>query len=173
MALAPVQNTTLKADILADPALADERAAGDTQAIADAYNAPAVPDFWVWRTSVAEAEYTGQPGVDAANGGAATVFSWTAFIARSVQEQNGWNAMFRGGSVNPSLPAVRQGVADIFSGSTNSAPAQRNHLLVLSKRRATRFERLFATGTGSFAAPGTMAAEGPITHADVSTALAS
>jgi hypothetical protein len=173
MHLTPAQSAALKADILNDPGLAAARAANDTQAIAVAYNAPAAPDFYVWRGGVAEAEYTGTAGVDVANGGAATNWSWPAFIGRTNQEQGGWNAMFRSGSADPSKPNVRQGFQDIFSGATAPAPAQRNHMAVMSKRKASRYEKVLAVGTGTFAAPATMAHEGPVTHDEISLILAS
>jgi hypothetical protein len=171
MSLAPAQYPALKAAIAADPTLNTLPNEPDSnQAIADAFNAEAAPAFWVWRSSVDESEYTGQPGVDAANAGAATVWSWTAYIARSVGEQNGWARMFARGSADPSRANVRQGFADIFSGTSNAAPAQRNHLTVLSKRRATRAEKALAAGTGSFAAPATMGFEGSVNYVDVTAA---
>lgn len=173
--LTQAQKDAIKAVVQADPALAPALAAGNDQAVADALNQPASPDYYVWRSAVAEAEYTGTAGSDVANAGAATAWSWPAFIARSLQEQYAWGRMFATGSTNPSLANVRQGVADIFSGSTNSAPAQRTHLAVLSKRKATRAEKALAAATaggagprGSFANPDTMATEGAITPAEVS-----
>lgn len=171
MSLTAAQLPALRAAIAADPTLAAIPNTPDSnQTIADAFNAVSSPAFYVWRSSVSEAEFTGLPGVDVANAGAATVWSWTAFIARSVGEQNGWARMFASGTVNPSRANVRQGFADIFSGSANAAPAQRNHLTVLSKRAATRAEQLYATGTGSYAAPATLGFEGLITYVDVSSA---
>lgn len=164
--LSPAQLQVLKADILADPVLsARPNTADDAYAIAMAYNTTATPDFWVLRTSVREAEYTSMPSPDG------TFWSWPAFIARSLQEQNAWTRMFMGtGAVNPSLPNVQQGFADIFSGTQNAAPAQRAHLLACSRRKATRAEKLFATGTGSTAAPATMGYEGSLTYIDVQNA---
>jgi hypothetical protein len=73
-------------------------------------------------------------------------------------------------TMNPSLANVRQGMADIFSGSTNSAPAQRAHLTAVSKRTATKAEKLFATGTGTDATPATMTFEGRLSYDDVQAA---
>lgn len=162
MALTLDQLATLKADIAADPSLAAiPNTHDENQRIADAYNAAATPDFFAWRTTVREAEYTNQASIQG------TTWSWPAFIARSVGEQNGWARMFAPGSVNPSLANVRQGFADIFSGTQNNAPAQRTHLQNMSMRRATRAEKLFATGTGTTAAPAMLVFEGMVTYVDV------
>lgn len=163
MALTAAQLQALKADILADATLAARPdTVDDDYAIATAYNATAVPDFWVLRSAVREAEYTASPSPDG------TSWSWPAYIARSLQEQGAWTRMFMGtGAVNPSLPNVQQGFADIFSGSQNAAPAQRAHLQACSRRRATRVEKLMATGAGTTAAPATMGFEGAITYQDV------
>lgn len=164
--LSPAQLQALKADIAADPSLAALPNTGENDfTIAAAYNLTATPDFWVWRTAVREAEYTASPSPDG------TLWSWPAYIARSVGEQNAWGRMFMGNaSVNPSLPNIQQGFADIFSGTQNSAPAQRTHLMACSRRKATRAEKVFAVGTGSTAAPATMGYEGAIDYTIVLTA---
>lgn len=165
--LTPSQYATLKASILSDPSLADEVAAADDMAIAAAYNTLASPDYWAWRSHVPQAEIVGTPSADNTN------WSWPAFIARSQGERDGWREMFADtGSINPSLTNVRQGLADIFSGTANSAPAQRAHLLAIGRRKVTRFEKLFATGgDGSTGVPSTMPVESPLSYADVSLAL--
>lgn len=165
--LTPSQYASLKTSILSDPSLAAAVAAADDMAIAAAYNAPASPDYWAWRTKISQAEIVGSASVDG------TIWSWPAFVARSQGERDGWREMFSGdGSINPSLVNVRQGLADIFSGNTSSAPAQRAHLLAIARRKVTRFERLFASGgDGSTANPATMAVEGQLSYADVSLAL--
>jgi len=157
------QLTTLKADITADQSpqalafKADPNNTAKAQALADLYNANASPDFWVWRTSVSQLEIVTTTTEDG------TVWSWPAFIARSQGERDGWREMFAdGGVVNAALANVRQGFADIFSGTTNSAPAQRTHLSTVGRRRASRAEKLFSTGTGSTASPATMGAEGTL-----------
>ena len=171
MSLTAQQSAALKADILADATLSALPNDPDScAAIAAAYNQAASPAFTVWKSWVNENDLETTPGVDAANGGAATTWSWTAYIARSVGEQNGWMRLMRQGGANPSLANVRQAISDIFSGSTNSAPAQRNHLTVLSKRPATRAEKLFATGTGSYASPATLVFEGALAYSDVQQA---
>lgn len=166
MALTPAQLAALKADILADPTLSTFPNTPDGAfAVADAYNQPAAPDWWVWRTSVSQLEIVTATSVDN------TTWSWPAYIARTQGERDGWREMFADtGSVNAALPNTRQGFADIFSGNTNNAPAQRTHLSAIGRRKATRAEKLFATGTGSAASPGTMTFEGNLGYTDVQAA---
>jgi hypothetical protein len=75
-----------------------------------------------------------------------------------------------GGAIDPSRANVRQGFNDIFSGTQNNAAAQRTHLLTVSRRKATRAEKLFATGTGSTAAPAALGYEGAVLGVDVEAA---
>ena len=159
------QLQTLKADIFARAIQAQPE-----QTIANTYNAVASPSFTVWRSLVSEAEIYGTPD------SAAAFWSWTAYIARSQGERDGWREMFGvEGSVNPSLANVRQAVLDIFSGSANNAPAQRTFLNNKSKRLANVIEKLLANislGNGADATPATLTFEGSLTIFDVQAALA-
>jgi hypothetical protein len=165
--LTPAQLTTLKADINADPVLSTFPNNDDSNfAIADAYNLVASPDFWVWRSKVTKSELVTSIGPDG------TTFNWTGngFITRSAGEQTAWQELFNGTqSVNASLTNVRQAFADIFSGTGNAA-ANRTHLLAVARRKATRAEKLFATGTGSAGSPATLTFEGNLSFQDVSQA---
>lgn len=150
--LTNAQLTTLKADILADPALAALPMTPDGAfAIAEAYKA--LTSFIVWRTSVPVSEI-----VD--NG-----FVWTAVDTLQVGKARIWDWMREGGAINPSKPNVRQGLQDAFG---NTQPNIAQHL----KRAANRVEKLFATGTGTTATPGTMTFEGELTYQDVEQARA-
>jgi hypothetical protein len=136
-------------------------------AVAGWYNLTAATDFWVWRSSVSKDELVGSTSVDG------TVFSWTGagYITRAQGERDAFTAIFSSaGAVNPSLANVRQAFADIFSGSTAPAPANRTHLLTVARRKASNAEKLFATGTGSTASPAVMGFEGTITGDDVQNA---
>ena len=166
MALTTEQQATLKAFVEADPVLSTYPHNSDGAfAIAEALKADASPDFIVWRTSVREQEFTDDTSSEG------TTWSWPAFIARSVGEQAGWNAMFRNGSINAAKANVRQGFVDIFSGAQNSAPAQRAHCAAIAKRKANRLEKLFATGAGSTASPATMVVEGSVSYAELVSAM--
>jgi hypothetical protein len=169
--LTSAQLATLKSTIAADPTLAalPNNADGNT-AIATAFNLVAAPDFWVWRSSVTKDELVGSTSVDG------TTFSWTGtgYITRTQGERDAFNAIFNSsGAVNPANPSVRQAFSDIFSGNTAPAPANRTHLSTVSRRKASRAEKLFATGTGTTAAPAVMSFEGAITFQDVELARAS
>lgn len=151
-------------DAATDPAFVADRAIGNTGLMADWFNKAG--SFYVWRTNVSEEEITSKTSAEA------TVWSWPAFIARSEAERFGWARMFNGRyAVNPILPQVRQGFADIFSGAANSAPAQRAHLNAICKRLATRGEALYATGTGTLVTPGFLVFEGAIGDYDIVRAI--
>lgn len=164
MTLTPAQLTTLKNDLAASEFSGAAKNSDTAFAVAAAYNANASPDFWVWRTRVSKDELVGATSVDG------TTFSWTGtgFITRAQGERDAWRELFNGaGFCNPSLPSVRQAFADIFSGATAPAPANRTHLTATARRKATRAEKLFATGTGSTASPAVMGAEDALTGNDV------
>jgi hypothetical protein len=164
MLLSKAQRATLKASIDVDPTfgpLANTNANADL--IVAAYNSLAVPDWIVWKSLLTEHQIVEQ--TSSAN----TVWSWTDYINRSQAERDAWVRMFNGTfSINPSIAQVRQGIADIFSGP--SGANQRAHLLAMGKRKATRLEKLFATGLGTDAAPSNLVVEGNLTQDDVTAA---
>lgn len=170
--LTPNQLAQLKADILADPALAAQSGTPDGRyAIAAAYNQTASPDFWVWKTYVTKNE------VVSSTGPGGTTWTWVGdgFITRSVGEKAAWVEIWNAsGSINPSLPQVRQAFADILSGGAGTnAAANRTHMLAVCRRKATRAEKLFAAGVGgpAVADVATMGFEGVVTGPDVDAAL--
>ena len=127
------------------------------------YNGNASPDFWAWRTFVADTEVYETTTADA------TTWSWTIFIGRSQGERDAWRQMnMRSGGINPSLLNVRNGVADVFSGAGGAA--QRTHLLAIGRRVATNAEKLFSTGIGTTVSPATMGREGNVSGGDVTDA---
>lgn len=132
------------------------------QTTADALNAVASPDYWMWRTSVEKKEIVSQVSQDA------TTFTWAGngFITRSAGELECWNQLFNSTlTCNPSLANVRQAFSDIFSGSGNAA-ANRAHLLSATRRKATIAEKLLAvpgSGVGNNGAN----ARGDTTNPDV------
>lgn len=164
--MTPAQLQTLKTAIAneTDAAFVQLRNAGATGAMAEFFNQPAVPDYWVWRTNVARADIYHTVSPDG------TSWNWTTYKNQSQTEQGAWVQMFMGDLANFALPNLRAGVAAIFTGSAQ-ANAQREHCLAIGRRLAKRGERLFATGTGSTASPATMAFEGNVTNDDVVGAL--
>lgn len=182
MSLTIPQLTTLKADILADPILnANPNNPDGNQVIADAYNALAVPDYFVWRTSLTEKTVTTTKSND---GVTEREFSWSGaggYISRSQGERDAWARLLLDGAVNPTLANNRQAFADIFSGGTGEAANNRAHLLAHAVRGATRAQKLFsipATGPGNNGAlprgdrgnPDAMTVEASITRSDVESA---
>jgi hypothetical protein len=171
MALTTAQLATLKAYIAADGALnAQPNNNVGNSIIAVTLNGVASPDFWVWRTSVTKDELVGSTSADG------TTFNWTGtgYITRSQGERDAFREIFAaGGACNPSLPSVRTAFTDIFSGATAPAPANRTHLVTVSRRKALVIEKLFSSGTGSTASPATMGREGTITPDDIEQARSS
>ena len=156
MALTPSQLTALKNDIAADSALnALPNNSDGAFAIAAAYNLPASPAFRVWKSSVTTRDCK-------------TAMVWTEFIGRSVGERDAWQFMLSNGTINPSDVNVRQGILDIFSGAGGAT--SRSNLTNISKRDASRVEKLLATGTGTDGSPATMGFEGTLSYQDVELA---
>lgn len=164
MALTAAQKLTLKNAILADAALANQPQSDEgTTVIKAALDAEATPLFYVWRTRLLKSDYTDKTGPNA------TVFSWVEYIARNQGERDAFEQLFgRQDSINPALPQVRQAMADMFSGP--GGLPNRTHFTDSARRVATRFEKLFATGTGTTADPATMVLESPISKADIEAA---
>lgn len=162
--LTPTQLTALKSDILADSNFDNVTNDSDgNSAIAAAYNLTASPDYWVWKTFVPDSE------IYETTTGDGTTWSWTTFIARTQGERDAWRQMVNmKGGINASLVSVRTGIADIFSGAPGAT--QRTHLLTISRRKATRVEKLLATGAGTIAAPSLLSFEGDVTYEDVDQA---
>lgn len=181
--LTDAQLPAFKAEINSNQLYAAAVANGDDTGVAVVANQLDGGPYWVWKTSIFESDITRVTTPAPDN----TVWSWPAYIARSLQEQNAWARLFMGGQsgMNPSLTNVRQGLQDIFSGSANSAPAQRTHLLAVSRRPATRAEKLFAaaaTGLGNDGVaghrgqstnPDALGFEGAVTADDVARARTS
>lgn len=154
MALTTEQRDTLKAAILADPALVPWTTGATTNnnGLVDAMNAASNPAFIVWRTTVPVNEYR-------------DALVWTEVDGLTVGKARIWDWVTGGMTlpIEASKPAVRQGLADCWAAITATRPA----LLAVAKRTATRAEGLLATGTGSDASPGTLTFEGNVTLNDI------
>ena len=163
MNLSSGQLATLKTHITSNGDTNALYVAGNLAGLADLLNAPASPDYWVWRTRVTKDELVGSVSIDG------TTFSWTGagYITRSQGERDALSTLFDStGAVNPSIASVRQAFVDIFSGATSPAPENRTHLATVSRRKATRTEKLYAVGSGTTASPSVMAAgaEGTLSY---------
>lgn len=159
--LTEAQKTALAADVAADPAFANLPHNSDgAYAVAAAYNLPASPEFIVWRTSVSQDEIM-------QNG-----FDWVRVDNLSVGKARIWEWLFANQSrvMNPSKINVRAGIDETWKG-TAADLAVRAAVYAHCTRAATRLEKLFATGTGTVASPGTMAHEGGLSYNEVQVAL--
>ena len=156
--MTPAQLATLKAAILADPVLNAQPMNSDgANAIAIALNLTASPNFTVWKTAVAIVDIGRK--VNGAELGGLTTANHTR-LQTIIQ--------ISGGEINPSLADQRAFFDDVFSGAGGTTT--RANLLALWKRLATRFEKLYATGTGSDAVPATLVLQGAVSYQDVESA---
>ncbi len=166
MPLSPIQSTVLRAVVIAEPTLQTAINTGDDYAIANWCNDPAVPDFFVTKTTLSRHD------ILTATSGEGTTFAWAgaAYITRAQGERDAFREMFNStGTVNPNLASIQAGFADIFSGA--GGLPNRTHIAAISKRKATRAEKVLATvpGTGLLASPATLTYEGQVTANEASS----
>lgn len=161
-ALTSAQLATLKAAIEAetDPAFVGYRTEGSMSSMSAWFNAPPPVPFVVWKSSVK----IGDVG-KAFNG------SELAGLSSLNNTRLQTLGLYFAAGVNPSQTDVRAFFDDIFSGAGGALT--RANLLALWKRQASRAEKLFATGTGTDAAPATLTFEGTLTSQDIIEALRS
>lgn len=164
MALTPAQLATLKAAILADPALnALPNTNAGNSVIAAELNATAVPDFIVWRKSMQTLE-VGQ------------VISYVALAAMTTANLDRVKTFqqLNPASFDPGRSDIRTYMADTFSGALGGAgQATRDALDAAYRRKALLIEKILATGTGSTASPAVMGYEGTVTTDEIERARAS
>lgn len=151
--LTEAQKVTLKAAIVATPALNDKYVIGDLGGLADALNQPATPAFIVWRTVVTKEEWR---AAILGGGGATQLDALTA----SKRDSLLWAVSE---NLNPSNSVVRAALDD-FCGSQNILKAS---ILAAEKRSARLAEKILATGTGSDASPATMGFEGVVSYTEL------
>lgn len=162
MPLTPQQLATLKADILADPALAGQPNNSDGHfAIRAAYLQVVSPTFYVWRSAVTTAKIM-------QNG-----FDWTRVDNLTVGKARIWEWMVQTTTLNPSQANVRAGILAVFG--TAGDLGMRNAIFGHCQRAANRGEKLFASGAGTSTTdqgvgPATMAVEGAFTLDDIEAA---
>lgn len=149
------QRATLKTAIEADQTANTMFVDGNLQGLADYMNEPASPEFIVGRTSVAQDEIM-------QNG-----FDWTRVDNLSVGPARVWEWMFANAAraINPSKSNVRAGIEAVWKGTAQDL-AVRAAVYVHCKRPASRFERVFATGTGSSVGPGLAVVEGGVGYTE-------
>lgn len=161
MALTSAQLTTFKAAILAntDPVVVQALLDGNAGVIAAWYNGDS--DFWVFKASVSTE--------DIAKGGIKYSEYETALGAA---ERSTFDLIIRNGTIDPRDENVREGLFAVCF-KFNKAPETTTRLLALIRRLANHAEKLFATGLGTTASPGSAVFEGNVSVVDISQALQS
>jgi hypothetical protein len=142
----PAQALTLKAAIQAIPELAAFYAAGNGNPIAAYFNEPASPQVIVWKDAVTRAEAQ------------ALGFDWDAVDTLTVGQARIWDWLFENDerAMVPADAGVRDGIEKCWKGNAAKLAVQAV-VLGRCKRPATRFEALFAVGSGTTLSPSTFA----------------
>lgn len=160
--MTPDQYTTLRTALLADtdPDVQAAIIARNDNEVTRLYNLEASPQFIVWRNKVTQNEIM-------SNG-----FDWVRVDNLSIGKARIWDWLFDNDekSINPSKSNVRAGIAECWKGTAADLAVQAA-VFAHCKRPTTRFERVFATGTGTEATPGVLGLEGPVSQNDISIAL--
>lgn len=155
------QLTTLRDYILSVPAWAALPNNSDgAYAIAAELNAPAAPEFIVWRDDV-RADEIGNAWIGTDIDG---------MSALNMQRLQLLLASSAGGSFDMRRVDRRAGFENPFG--TNQNNASRVAMRAAWKRTATVFEKVFATGTGTDASPGVTTITGAVSYPDVQAARA-
>jgi hypothetical protein len=154
--MTPAQLQALRAAVVADQTANAFYVNGDLSGLADYLNAPTEPAFIVWRTEVSQDEIM-------QNG-----FDWVRVDNLSAGKARIWEWLFRNStqSINPSKSNVRAGIAECWKGTAADLAVQAA-VFVHCKRSASRYERVFASGTGTDAAPATMGLVGPVSYVEL------
>lgn len=151
MALTSTQLTQLKTVALADPTAAAFLSAGNDTELAAWFNMSAVPDFWVFRRNINSAEI----------GVAVSYVAVAAMTTANLDRVNNFLNMNKNTFTGRS--DIKTFLDDTFSGALGGEGANtRASLDLMLRRLANRFERTFATGTGSTVAPGALVEEGTV-----------
>lgn len=189
MNLTNAQRLVIKADIIANNDLNAQPATADGalaiaalyNAIAALYNAVASPDYFVWRSAMPTQEvfdaitWANLTPNDTPDG---TQLWLNRAMACQGKQFNLQTILTGRQTIDPSKPNIRNGLQDALtnvpSGSSgNGRNAGWAALQLIMSRKATRLEKLFATGgNGSQATPGTLVIDGAIDYTDIELARA-
>jgi hypothetical protein len=154
------QTSALKAFIETDSVFTELLLPGNENAfaIAELLKVKAIPDFVVWRSAILPAEYL-------------QAIVWTEIKVLAVSDARVWEWISANmtANINAGNPAIRQAIADAFSGA--AAAGTRNALAAIAKRNANRLEKVLSTGTGTTANPATMGYEGGLSYAEISNVM--
>jgi hypothetical protein len=142
------QIATILNDINTNPAFEGiPKSIDGSYAIAEWYNLPADPAYWLWRSNV--------PTKDAKK-----AMDWVEYLALSQAARDCWRFMLENGIIDATDPNLRVGIAEVFKGP--NGVNSRTALIAIAKRTANRIEKLLATGTGTNASPATPGFEGSV-----------
>ena len=97
-------------------------------------------------------------------------FDWTRVDNLSVGKARIWDQMFSVGNINAANANIRAGIDATWVG-TAADLAVRVAVYAQCKRFASKFEKLYATGTGSDASPAVMTVEGSVDSSTIGEAL--
>lgn len=184
MQLTTAQKQTLKAAILAETntAFVALRNANDEQGMADFYNAQST--FVVWQTSVAIdtitdaidwARMTPAQAIPAT--GTDAILQWQARALMCQGKQfNLQNLLIGKQSIAASRANIRAALQDCLTALPSTAAGTNQSagwtaVQASMQRTCTVGERLFATGTGTTATPGSLVVEGTVSAQDISDAM--
>jgi hypothetical protein len=162
--LTPIQLATLKAAILAetDPTFVSYRTAGANSAMSDWYNEASGPAFVCWKASVPSGQI----------GKTVNYVAVAAMTTANLERLNNFLGM-NPSEFDPGRADIRAFMADTFSGALGGqGQATRDALDAMYRRTVTRGEKIYATGTGTTATPGTLGYEGTISVDDIRAAVA-
>lgn len=173
------QAATLAADIANDPVLnALPHNTDGAFEIAAAYNAPASPDWYVWKTNASADDiydaitWANLTPVDTPDGTAL----YTNRALQCQAKQINLQIMLQGKTtINAAKLKIRQGLTDALQNVPAGASgalldAGWSPVKTTLYRKATRLEKLFSTGTGTTGVPATMAVEGSIGYQEIANA---
>ena len=151
--LTPQQFATVKAAILADPVLGPLTSGPGTDyaGIAAAMSALASPDFIVWKSSIPTASI-------------GTTISYVALAAMTSANLTQLQVFLQlNMSSFPPTTGIRSFFSTTFSGALGGeGQLTRDAMEALYRRKATRVEKLLATGTGTTVSPATLTYEGDL-----------
>lgn len=177
--MTPAQNAVIKADILANPDLNAPLMNGDgAWTIANLYNLIVVPNFFVWRTCIPTQEifdaitWANLTPADAADG---TQLWLNRAICCQGKQFNLQTILTGRDFIDASKANIRVGFQDALTqipsgvgGTIRSAGWATLHLMM--SRKATRLEKLLATGVGTQASPALMGFEGNVNYQTIQAA---
>lgn len=156
MALTNTQRTVLAAHIRAnqDPLVVSALSARNDTEMARLYNLDST--FIVWRENIDPTEYR-------------EAMVWTEIDNLTIGKARIWEWITQNMTmpVDATKDNIRAGIAEVFPANQSTRAA----LLAIAKEPASLAESIFATGTGSNAAPGVRVFVGDVSIEDIGRAL--